>query len=168
MQVHWRGITAQCTAALVKAEQGSCSALTSAAVYWRGITAQSDESQISIGVIAVAQSCFEPGLQSSTEQQRSCPAVTSAAVRWCRITAQLCEEQFSIGVIAMAQACCQPGCRAALNMGQLSCHQRPPLSPCSYLLGTERYCQHDIDSQGSALCSQVCRFVSISGSSVPV
>ena len=117
MQVHWRGITAQCTAALVKAEQGSCSALTSAAVYWRGITAQSDESQISIGVIAVAQSCFEPGLQSSTEQQRSCPALTSAAVRWCRITAQLCEEQFSIGVIAMAQACCQPGCRAALNDG---------------------------------------------------
>ena len=41
---------------------------TSAAVHLCCITVQLYEQQISIGVIAVAQACSEPDLQSSTEQ----------------------------------------------------------------------------------------------------
>ena len=44
------------------------------------VTAHLDEQQISLGVFAVAQSCCEPVLQSSTEQQASYSALTSAAV----------------------------------------------------------------------------------------
>ena len=74
-------------------QQGSCFALTSAAVHWSCITAHLYEWQVSIGVIAVAQACCEASLQSSTEQQLSCFALTSAAVHWSCITAHLYQWQ---------------------------------------------------------------------------
>ena len=52
-------------------QQGSCFALTIAAVLWCCITAHLYEVQISIGVFAMAQACREPVLQRSTEQQGS-------------------------------------------------------------------------------------------------
>ena len=63
------------------------------------LTAHLYEEQISIGVIAVAQACCEPVLQSNTEQQGSYIALTSAAVHWSCITAHLCEGQISTGLI---------------------------------------------------------------------
>jgi len=60
------------------------------------------KSEISIGVIAVAQACCEASLQSSTEQQGSFSALTSAAVHWTCITAHLYDQQISKGVIAVA------------------------------------------------------------------
>jgi len=81
--------------------------LTNAAVHLCCITAHLYEEQIFISVTAVAQSCCEPVLQSSTEQQASCSAMTSAAVHWCCITAHLYEEQISIGVTVVAQSCCE-------------------------------------------------------------
>ncbi len=71
------------------------------------------EEQISTGVIAVAQACCEPGLQSSTEHWRSYSALTSAAVHCCCFTAHLHEEQSSIGAIAATQACCEPGLQSS-------------------------------------------------------
>ena len=50
-------------------QQGSCFALTSAAVHWSCITAHLYEWQISIGVIAVAQTSCESSLQSSIDKQ---------------------------------------------------------------------------------------------------
>ena len=43
-------------------------ALTSAAVHFCWLTAHLYEEQISIGVAAVTQACYEPALQSTTEQ----------------------------------------------------------------------------------------------------
>ncbi len=98
-------------------------ALTSAAVHWSCITAHLYEGEISIGVIAVAQACCEPGLQSSTEQQRSYFALTSAAVHWSCITAHLYEEQTSIGVIAVAQAVAEASSSFAEPSSGLLCKQ---------------------------------------------
>ncbi len=89
------------------------SALTSAGVHWSCINAHLDEQQISIGVIALAQACCEPVLQSSTEQWGSYSALTSAAVHWSCINPHLYEQQVSIGVIAVAQACCEPVLRSS-------------------------------------------------------
>ena len=75
---------------------------------WCCITVHLYEEQLSTGVIAVAQSCCEPVLHSSTEQQGSCFALNSAAVHWSCITAHLYEEQISTGVSAVAQSCCEP------------------------------------------------------------
>jgi len=58
-------------------------------------------------VIALAQACCEPFLQSSTEQWGLHFAQGSAAMPWCWVTAELYEEQTFIGMIAVAQACCQ-------------------------------------------------------------
>jgi len=77
--------------------------LTIAALLWCCITANQYEEQISIGVIAVAQACCEPVLQSSIEKWGSDFSLTSAAVLWACITAHLYEEQISIGVIAVTQ-----------------------------------------------------------------
>ncbi len=52
-------------------QQGSCFALTSAAVLWCCITVHLYEQQISIAVIAVAQAYCEAFLQSSTEQREA-------------------------------------------------------------------------------------------------
>ena len=71
--------------------------------------------QISIGVFAVAQSCCEPVLQSSTEQQGSWFALTSAAVLWCCITEHLCEEETCRGLTAVAQACCEPVLQSSIE-----------------------------------------------------
>ncbi len=60
-----------------------------------------------MGVVAVAQACCEPVLQSSIEQWGSYFALTSAAVLWCCIIAHLYEEQISISLIAVAEACCE-------------------------------------------------------------
>jgi hypothetical protein len=48
-------------------QEGSCFALTSAAVHWCCITAHLWEEQMSIGVFAVTQGCCQPVSQSSTE-----------------------------------------------------------------------------------------------------
>ena len=80
----------------------------SAAVHSSWLTAHLYEEQISIGVIAVTQTCCEPVLQSSTEQWGMHFAQTSAAVHLSWLTAHLYEEQISIGVIAVTQTCCEP------------------------------------------------------------
>ena len=46
-------------------------------------------------VIAVTQACYEPVLQSSTEQWGVHFANTRAALHWYRVTAHLCEHQIS-------------------------------------------------------------------------
>ena len=66
------------------------------------------EEQISIGVIAVTQTCCEPVLQSSTEHRGMHSALTSAAVHFCCLTAHLYEEQVSIAVTAVTPACSEP------------------------------------------------------------
>ena len=80
----------------------------SAAVHCCWLTAHLYEEQISIGVIAMRQTCCEPVLQSSTEQRGMHFAQISAAVHCCWLTEHLYEEQISIGVIAMRQTCCEP------------------------------------------------------------
>ena len=64
---------------------GSYIALTSVALLWCCITANEEkilyEEKISIGVIALAQACCEPVLQSSIQQWGSYIALTSAAVQ---------------------------------------------------------------------------------------
>ena len=75
--------------------------------------------KISIGVIAVAQGCCEPVLQSSTEQWESYSALTSAAVRWSCINAHLCEEQISIGITAVAQACCKASLQSSTEAQEI-------------------------------------------------
>jgi hypothetical protein len=106
LQWHKHAVSLFCRAALNS--KGSYFALTSAAEHWCCITAHLYEEQISTGLIAVAQACCEPVLQSSTEQWGIYFILTSAAVHWCCITAHLYEEQSSIGAIAVAQACCEP------------------------------------------------------------
>jgi len=59
-------------------------------------------------VIAVAQACCEPVLQSSNEQWGMHSAQACAAVQLSWPTAPLNEEQISIGVIAVKQASCEP------------------------------------------------------------
>ena len=61
-------------------QQGSYSALTSAAVLWCCITAHLYEEQMSVGVTAGSQACCEPVLQSSTEQWGSYASLASVAV----------------------------------------------------------------------------------------
>ena len=90
-------------------------ALTSAALLWCCITANLYEEKSSIGVIAVAQACCEPVLQSSIQQWGSYIALTSVALLWCCITANLYEEKISIGVIAVAQACCEPVLQSSIQ-----------------------------------------------------
>jgi len=83
-------------------------ALSSATVLWCWVTAHLYKEQISIGVIALTQTCCEPVLHSSTEQWGKHFAKTRVAEHWCRVTAHLYEEQISIGVIALTQTCCGP------------------------------------------------------------
>jgi len=85
-------------------QQESSSALTSAGVLWCCITAHLGGEQTCIGVIAVAQACCWPVLQSSTEQQESSLALTSAGVLWCCIIAHLCGEQTCLDVIAVTRS----------------------------------------------------------------
>ena len=82
-------------------------AQTSAAVHVSWLTAHLYEEQISIGVIAVTQTCCEPVLQSSTEQWGMHFAQISAAVHSSWLTAHLYEGQVFTGVIAKTQACCE-------------------------------------------------------------
>ena len=79
----------------------------SAAVHSCWLTAHLYEEQISIGVIAVTQTCCEPVLQSSTEQWGMHFAQISAAVHSSWLTAHLYEGQVFTGVIAKTQACCE-------------------------------------------------------------
>ena len=79
----------------------------SAAVHCCCLTAHLYEEQISIGVIAVTQTCCEPVLQSSTEQWGMHFAQISAAVHSSWLTAHLYEGQVFTGVIAKTQACCE-------------------------------------------------------------
>ena len=79
----------------------------SAAVHCCWLTAHLYEEQISIGVIAVTQTCCEPVLQSSTEQWGMHFAQISAAVHSSWLTAHLYEGQVFTGVIAKTQACCE-------------------------------------------------------------
>ena len=79
----------------------------SAAVHCCWLTAHLYEEQISIGVIAVTQTCCEPVLQSSTEQRGMHFAQISAAVHSSWLTAHLYEGQVFTGVIAKTQACCE-------------------------------------------------------------
>jgi len=67
------------------------------------------QGRISIGVMALAQTCCEPDLHNSTGQWGVHFAKNSVAVLWCWVNAQLHGEQISIGVLAVTQACSQPG-----------------------------------------------------------
>ena len=79
----------------------------SAAVHCCWLTAHLYEEQISIGVIAVTQTCCEPVLQSSTEQWGMYFALSSAVLHTIWLTAHLYKGQVFTGVIAKTQACCE-------------------------------------------------------------
>ena len=90
----------------------------SAAVHCCWLTAHLYEEQISIGVIAVTQTCCEPVLQSSTEQWGMHFAQISAAVHSSWLTAHLYKGQVSTGAIARHKPALSLFCRAALNSGE--------------------------------------------------
>ncbi len=92
-------------------------AQTSAALHFCWLTAHLYEDQISIGVTAVAQGCFQPVLQSSTEQWGLHVALKRAAMHWCWVTAHMCEQHISIGELQWHKAASSLFCRAALNSG---------------------------------------------------
>ena len=85
----------------------------SAAVHCWWVAVHLYEEQIFIGVIAVAQACFQAVLQSSTEQWEQHFAQGSVAVHWYWVTAQLYAAQIFICVVAVAQACCQAVLRSS-------------------------------------------------------
>ena len=75
---------------------------------WCWVTAGLYEDLLFIRVIAVAQACCEPMLQSSTEQWGMHSALSCDAMPWCWVTADLYAQQIVIGVLAVVQACCEP------------------------------------------------------------
>jgi len=82
-------------------------------LWW--VNAHLCEEQIFTGVFAVAPACYQPVLQSSTEQWGMHSASTSAAVPWWWVPAHLYEEQIFIGFCEVAPACYQPGSAALSN-----------------------------------------------------
>ncbi len=70
-------------------------------MHWCWVTAHMYEQHISIGVTAVAQGCYEPVLQSITEQWGLHVALKRAAMHWCWVTASMYEDKMSIGVFAV-------------------------------------------------------------------
>ena len=69
----------------------------SVAELWCWVTAHQYEQQISLGVVALTQTCCDPDLHSSTDQWRIDSTKTSVAVLWCWITAHQYEQQISPG-----------------------------------------------------------------------
>ena len=60
-----------------------------------------------IGVIAVAQGCYQSVLQSISDPEGNQTALNTAAIHWVLPSAGLCQSQMCIGVVAVAQGCCQ-------------------------------------------------------------
>ena len=110
LQCHKAAVSLVCRVGL---SSGCCSLLLLVAVLWCWVSAHQYGEQISTGVFAVPQGCYQLGLQRTTEQRVLQFARISDAVLWCWVSAHLYGEQISTGVFAVPQGCCQPGLQSS-------------------------------------------------------